>query len=47
MDQKTEATDTQPLIRYRLRHLLAKNKEKVKIIENYQKTMEAIRKSFE
>lgn len=47
MDQKNEATDTQPLVRYRLRVLIGKNKERMRIIENYRKTMTAIWKSFE
>lgn len=46
LDSTNEATDTQPLVRYRLRHLLTKNKERVKIIDSYRKTMEAIWKSF-
>lgn len=47
MDSKNEGTDTQPLVRYRLRHLLTKNKERVKIIDSYRKTMQAIWKSFQ
>ena len=46
-EAKNEGTDTLPLVRYRLRHLIAKNREKVKVIESYRKTMEAIWKSFE
>jgi len=45
MEPKGE-TDTLPLVRYRMRHLIAKNKERVKVIENYRKTMEAITKGF-
>lgn len=47
LQTKKEGTDTQPLVRYRLRHLLLKNKERTKIIDSYRKTMEAIWKSFE
>jgi hypothetical protein len=47
MEQKNEATDTQPLVKYRLRQLITQNKERVRIVENYRKTMAAIWKSFE
>ena len=47
MEQKNEATDTQPLVKYRLRQLITQNKERVRIIENYRKAMTAIWKSFE
>lgn len=47
MEQKNEATDTQPLVRYRLRQILAKNKERIRIIENYRKSMSAIWQAFE
>ena len=46
MEQKNEATDTQPLVKYRLRQLITQNKERVRIIENYRKAMTAIWKSF-
>ena len=46
VEQKNESTDNLPFVRYRLRHLIAKNKEKVKVIENYKKTMEAIWRGF-
>lgn len=47
MEQKNEATDTQPLVKHRLRQLITQNKERVRIIENYRKTMTAIWKGFE
>jgi hypothetical protein len=47
MEQKNEATDTQPLVKYRLRQLINQNKEKIRIVENYRKSMTAIWKSFE
>jgi hypothetical protein len=47
MEQKKEATDTQPLVKYRLRQLINQNKERIRIMENYRKTMSAIWKSFE
>lgn len=46
-EQKNEATDTQPLVKFRLRQLINQNKERVRIVENYKKTMAAIWKSFE
>ena len=46
-ETKKECTDTQPLVKHRLRNLLLRNKERVKIIDTYRKTMEAICKSFE
>ena len=46
-EPKNESTDNLPFVRYRLRHLIVRNKEKVKVIENYKKTMEAIWRGFE
>ena len=44
---KNETTDNQPLVRLRLKNLLIKNKEKVKVIDQYKKTMSVIQQSFE
>jgi hypothetical protein len=46
-DPKGDATDTQPLVKYRLKNLINSNKEKLKIVENYKKGMHAIWQSFE
>lgn len=32
MEQKNEATDTQPLVKYRLRQLINQNKERIRIV---------------
>jgi coiled-coil domain-containing protein 63/114 len=44
---KNETTDNQPLVRLRLKNILHKNKEKVKVIEQYKKTMTIIQQAFE
>ena len=47
IQEKHESTDNLPFVRYRLRHLIARNKQRVKVIENYRKTMETIWRGFE
>ena len=47
IDPKDECTDTLPVVRLRMRQLIVKNKERVKVIDSYRKTMEAIRNGFE
>ena len=47
VEVKSENIDTQPLVKLRLKNLISKNKEKIKIIDSYKKNMNAIWKSFE
>lgn len=42
-----EGSDSQPLVKYRLKSLLHKNKERIKVADQYKKNMEMIAKSFE
>jgi coiled-coil domain-containing protein 63/114 len=44
---KAEAIDTQPIVKLRLRNLISKNKEKLKIIEQYKKNMSLIYQNFQ
>ena len=37
--KSTETSDIQPIMKQRLKNLIHKNKEKVKIIEQYRKNM--------
>jgi hypothetical protein len=46
-DHKSDATDTQPLVKYRLKKLINSNKEKLRIVENYRRGMHSIWQSFE
>ena len=41
-NKTTEASDSQPIVKLRLRNLLFRNKEKIKIAEMYKKNMEKI-----
>ena len=43
---KPETIDTQPLLRHRLRKIVASNKEKLKMIEQYKKHMKMIEEAF-
>lgn len=38
--------DTQPVLKLRLRKIMASNKEKLRLIENYKKHMESIEEAF-
>lgn len=46
-DPNGDTTDTQPLVKYRLKNLINSNKEKLRIVESYKKGMHAIWQSFE
>jgi hypothetical protein len=45
--EKSEPIDTQPVLKMRLKKLIAKNKEKVKVIEQYQRNIKQIEEAFE
>ena len=47
VEVKPENIDTQPLVKLKLKNLINKNKEKIKIMDSYKKNMNAIWKSFE
>jgi hypothetical protein len=42
-----ETADTAPIVKLRIRNLMAANKERVRIAEIYRKNMEKIEQSFE
>lgn len=44
---KPEAIDTQPLLKQRLKKIVASNKEKLKMIEQYKKHMQLIEEAFD
>lgn len=43
---KTENIDTQPVLKLRLKNLIAKNKDKIKIIDQYKRNMHLIYQNF-
>ena len=45
-NNKPEAIDTQPLLRHRLKKIVASNKEKLKMIDQYKKHMKLIEEAF-
>ena len=45
-NNKPEAIDTQPLLKYRLKKIVSSNKEKLKMIEQYKKHMKLIEEAF-
>ncbi len=45
--QATETSDTQPIVKLRIRNIIHQNKEKIRIAELYKKNMEKIQQSFE
>lgn len=45
--QTTETSDTQPIVKLRIRNLMHENKQRIKIAEMYKKSMQKIEQSFE
>ncbi len=45
--KQTQTSDTQPIVKLRIRNLMHLNKEKIKIAEMYKKSMEKIWQSFQ
>ena len=43
----TETSDSQPIVKLRLKNLIHKNKERIRVAEQYKKNMEMIARSFE
>ena len=45
--KSAETSDSQPLVKNRLRNILLRNKEKIKICDSYRRNMEKIQENFE
>lgn len=45
--KRIEIIDTQPLLKMRLKKLIAKNQEKMKVINEYQSNIKKIESAFE
>ena len=43
----TETSDSQPIVKLRLKNLLHRNKERIRVAQHYKRNMEMIAKSFE
>lgn len=42
----TETFDSQPIVKLRLKNLLYKNKERIRVADQYKRSMEMIAKGF-